>query len=72
MENGEIHDYQILASTRFGYLFRAANARLNNQKSSENVGAWSSKRNNLNQWLQIDFKRSTIITGISTQGRPLD
>ena len=73
MENGEIHNDQITASSRFGnHQFQAANARLNNKKRIGNTGAWSSRQNNLNQCLQIDFKRSTIITGISTQGRPLD
>ena len=68
MENGEISDDQITALSEHGDppSHRAPNARLNFNKNS---GAWSAKTNDLNQWLQVDFQRSTIITGISTQGR---
>ena len=63
MEGGEISDDQITASSQSHYDGRAPNARL-----SFNSGAWSAKTNDLNQWLQVDFQRSTIITGVSTQG----
>ena len=64
MENGEISDDQITSSSDFDRHLRGANGRLNNR-----TGAWSSQKDDLNQWLQVDFQRSTIITGISTQGR---
>lgn len=70
MENGEIRDDQISASSEFHSTLRAANGRLNHIESIDSLGAWGSKKNNPSQWLQIDFQRSTIITGISTQGRP--
>ena len=66
MENGEISDDQITASSQYRYDDRASNARLNFNK---NGGAWAARTNDQNQWLQVDFQRSTIITGISTQGR---
>ena len=66
MENGEISDDQITALSEYSPNHRAPNARLNFNKNS---GAWSAKTNDQNQWLQADFQRSTIITGISTQGR---
>jgi hypothetical protein len=69
MENGKIRDNQITASTQYNYGHRAANGRLNFRAGSGRTGAWSSRRNDRNQWLQVDFQRSTIITGISTQGR---
>ena len=72
MENGEIPDGQITASSVWGSGSRhhgAANGRLNFMSSNVRTGAWSSGTNDLNQWLQVDFQRSTIITGISTQGR---
>ena len=65
MESGEISDDQITASSQYHYDGRAPNARLNFKKDG---GAWSAKTNDLNQWLQVDFQRSTIITGVSTQG----
>ena len=66
MESGEISDDQITASSEYDPYHRAPNARLNFNKNSR---AWSAKTNDQNQWLQVDFQRSTIITGISTQGR---
>ena len=66
MESGEIGDDQITASTEYDPNHRAPNARLNFNK---NRGAWSARTNDQNQWLQVDFQRSMIITGISTQGR---
>ncbi|CAB3992725.1 EGF-like repeat and discoidin I-like domain-containing 3 [Paramuricea clavata] len=69
MENGKIRDNQITASTHWDNGHRAPNGRLNFRAGSGRTGAWSSRRNDRNQWLQVDFQRSTIITGISTQGR---
>lgn len=66
MENGRISDGQITASSQYNEGHRAAKGRLN---SMATPGAWVSGANNLNQWLQVDFQRCTIITGISTQGR---
>ena len=57
---------KITASSVYSSNHLASNGRLNfNAKK----GAWSAKTIHLNQWLQVDFQRSTIITGISTQGR---
>ena len=48
----------------------AAHGRLNFYSDKPILGgAWSSLARDLNQWLQVDFRRNTIITGISTQGR---
>lgn len=33
------------------------------------VGAWCAKRNNHNQWLQVDLRGPTRITKVTTQGR---
>ncbi len=66
MESGKIPDSQIAASSERHSLHRATNARLN---FAENSGSWSSKRNDLNQWLQVDFKYRATITDILTQGR---
>ncbi len=69
MENGNIRDNQITASSRWNYGHRVQNGRLNFRAHSGRTGAWSSLRNDRNQWLQVDFQRTKIITGVSTQGR---
>ena len=69
MENGTIRDSQITASSAYDSRHNASNGRLNFRRHGQTVGAWSSKTQNNNQWLQVDFQRSAIITGISTQGR---
>ena len=66
MESGKIPDSRITATSEWNSLYGAANARLNFAKNS---GSWSSKANNLNQWLQVDFKYTATITDILTQGR---
>lgn len=69
MESNEIRDDQITASSEWRDHHRAANGRLNFMAEGRKRGAWSAATNDLNQWLQVDFQRSTIVTGISTQGR---
>ena len=69
MESNEIRDGQITASSQWRISHGAANGRLNFMSGPRRTGAWSAKTNDFNQWLQVDFKRSTIIEGISTQGR---
>ena len=66
MESGKIEDYRITASSVWNAQHGAANARLNFAKNS---GSWSSRRNDLNQWLQVDFKYTATITDILIQGR---
>jgi hypothetical protein len=44
-----------------GRLFTCIEGRL--------IGAWSSRHNNLKQWLQIDVGSPAIVAGIATQGR---
>ena len=66
MESGKIEDSQITASSEWNAQHSATNSRLNFAKNS---GSWSSRRNDLNQWLQVDFKYRATITDILTQGR---
>ena len=66
MENAVIRDSQITASSEYSPNHQASNGRLNFKANS---GSWSAKTSDLNQWLQVDFLRPTIITGITTQGR---
>ena len=65
MENGEISDDQITASSHYNYkTYLPFYGRLNLLGK-----AWAANTNDPNQWLQVDFQKPTIITGISTQGQ---
>ena len=68
MENGEIRDEQITASSEWSDEFRASNGRVKSNKNAGGYVAWSAGGGG-SQWLQVDFQKYTIITGISTQGR---
>ena len=69
MQNGLISDSQISASTEWHPSYGPSNSRLFYTPHNGRTGAWSSKTNDINQWLQVDFKQPTAIVGISTQGR---
>jgi len=74
MESGQISDDSITASSqadRFGSYDAPENARLH-----VNKGAWVpdqtwSDRDQM-AWLQIDLRNDTQVTGISSQGHPLE
>ncbi|XP_028411420.1 venom prothrombin activator pseutarin-C non-catalytic subunit-like [Dendronephthya gigantea] len=67
MENRKIGDDQITASSQWDGSTIPSKARLHNNPGGPD--AWSSRELDFDQWLQVDFQRSTKITGISTQGR---
>ena len=69
MENGEILDGQITASSEWNANHGPANGRVNFKAGGVRTGAWSSRRNDLNQWLQVDFELQATVTEIMTQGR---
>ena len=70
MRSGKIQNSQITASSEYDSSHGPDNARLFFMaQSNGRTGAWSSKTNDLNQWLQVNFKNQTVISGIGTQGR---
>ncbi|XP_028411620.1 EGF-like repeat and discoidin I-like domain-containing protein 3 [Dendronephthya gigantea] len=69
MESRDINDEQITASSERDNNHKAARGRLNFTPRDGIRGAWTSQHKDVNQWLQVDFQRSTLVTGISTQGR---
>ena len=70
LENGNITDGQLSASSEWDWNHGARCGRLNVQKQGGLRGAWSSRRNDGNQWLQVDlFDEDAQVTGIATQGR---
>ena len=69
MESGEIADAQISASSQWDINHAAIQGRLNFQLRGSKRGAWSSRSNDLNQWLQVDLVSFTTVAGVATQGR---
>ena len=69
MENGQIRDAQITASSENDEDHAAVQGRLNFKAGRGKTGAWSAYGNLVNQWLQVDLGRYSIVTGIVTQGR---
>ena len=67
MESGDIKNNQLTASSFYSRQLRAREGRLNNDNN------WSTKTENpRNPWIQVDLLRSTIVTGIITQGSTYD
>ena len=69
MEDKEISDNRITASTEWDSNHSPQNARLNFPGGGGKAGAWSARRNDRNQWLQVDFELKATVTEILTQGR---
>ena len=71
MENGDISDGQITASSQAAYITPPKVARLNRQDGTESLqGAWVAHPSDINQWLQIDLLTPHIsVTRVATQGR---
>ena len=70
MENGAISDSQISASSQWDSSLSPKNGRLNHEQGPKKGGAWAAKRNNDEQWLQIDLRdQQTKVTRVGTQGR---
>ena len=63
IESGNVTAYQVTASSSHAR-FEAADAILNQE------GAWVPATNDHNQWLQIDFHRQILVSGVVIQGRP--
>lgn len=69
MENGAITDAQISASSHWDFNYAAIQGRLNFKLNGRKQGGWSSRSNDLNQWLQVDLASFTTVAGVATQGR---
>ena len=63
VEGGRISDSQITSSSSWNSYLSTRQARLNGKAS------WSARRNDKNQWIQVDLGRQEIVTAIATQGR---
>ena len=69
MENNRISDDQISASSELSTNHKANQGRLYYTAKGKR-GAWSAKKNDENQWLQIDLGGLyATVTAVATQGR---
>lgn len=68
-QSGRIKNNQITASSVWNRYHAAWLARLHRARRGKYIGSWSSRHNNHNQWLQVDFRKYMKVTGIATQGR---
>ena len=66
MESGNISDLQISASSVFQGILVAHLARLRHGR------CWATGVLDSRQWLQVDLGNTMRVTGIATQGRPVN
>ena len=70
MENGEITDAQISASSEYDIDHACVQGRLNFMGNHIKQGAWVASPSDVYPWQQIDLlKHNTRITRVATQGR---
>ena len=69
VEDRRIPDSALSSSSRWDTYHGPHRARLNTQRRGRRRGAWSSRANSRNQWLQIDIGTRAVVYGIATQGR---
>ena len=69
MQNGQIPDSAITASTEYYWSYRAFNGRLHFLSSSWIAGGWSARWNDKNQFLQVHFSDWRKVTRVAIQGR---
>ena len=69
MESGHLPDSAISASTYYDTNHIPQFSRLNKIPASGKAGAWCTRTNNGNEWLQVYFGQETTVTKVATQGR---
>ncbi|XP_074629881.1 lactadherin-like [Acropora palmata] len=70
MENRQIPNEAVKASSYFGSRSIPWQARLNNVETSGYAGAWCTLQNAIGQYLQIDLGKERVVKKIATQGGP--
>lgn len=69
MQSGRIKNAAIKASSQWDNNHASYLARLKRLRRGKLMGAWSSRHNNYNQWIQVDLGKPMKVTGVATQGR---
>ncbi|CAK8680043.1 lactadherin-like [Clavelina lepadiformis] len=76
LKSGRVRDGDITASSAWDNSHLAHFARLDNHRSPGSLGAWASGINpnqppTAGDWIQIDLRAPTLLTGVVSQGRPV-
>ena len=69
LENGNIPDSAIIASSFYNSYYRPDQGRLQAQYESGGYGSWLAATSNNQQWFQVDFGNWTKVTRVAIQGR---
>ena len=69
MENYQIPDSAITASSMVNKYYRPGQGRLDQQAVSGGYGSWLAAKSNNQQWFQVYFGGWTMVTRVCTQGR---
>ena len=70
MANYAIPNGQVKASTEYDGNHAAIQGRLYYKAIPGKAGSWSARKNDVNQWLQVDLGNEfTRVTGVASQGR---
>lgn len=69
MQNGQIPDSSLSASSVLTALDGSQNGRLHLQAGSGLNGAWRPATDDTDQWIQTDFTAEKQVTAVATQGR---
>ncbi|XP_022809995.1 EGF-like repeat and discoidin I-like domain-containing protein 3 isoform X2 [Stylophora pistillata] len=70
MENGNIQDDQITASSQWNSVTHGVTRARLNLLPSSGAGGWVALQHTIHEWLQVDLRsRYTSVTGLATQGR---
>ena len=69
MESGHVPDSALSASTYHSGNHIPQLSRLNKIALGGKAGAWCTRTNNVNEWLQVNFGRETTLSKVATQGR---
>lgn len=69
MQNDELPNSALSASSEYNRYTGPENARLHFYAENDRYGAWVAHKQDHYQWLQVDFGVETVITRVATQGR---
>ena len=70
MHSGDVLDSDITASSSFGSAWPPQIGRLHYLMGGTSTeGSWAAALNNAYQWLQMDTRNWTRVTGVATQGK---
>lgn len=69
LENGQIPDSAMVASSQYNQYYGPERARLRKLTQGSYVGGWSPKSSNHGEWIQFDLGNNTKVTRMAIQGR---